>query len=147
MLHQPLITYVTTAGGAALSARGGTSPGVLDQPLIKVFLLAAIVVITALLTRSQAGASHQAVRRLLLIGFVGLAVVAVMFPPLLTQVARWVGVGRGADLLLYGLTMTFLGFVAASYRRMRQMEQQLTVLARELALREAEHDAGRPRRR
>lgn len=119
----------------------------LDQPLIKIILLVAIVSVTMMLTRSTAGARHQAVRRLLLIGFVGLAVVAVMFPTLLTQVAQWVGVGRGADLLLYVLTMTFLGFVAASYRRMRQTEQQLTVLARELALREAEHEAGRPRRR
>ncbi len=119
----------------------------LDQPLIKVILLVGIVTVTMMLTRSTAGARHQAVRRLLLIAFVGLAVVAVMFPALLTQVAGWVGVGRGADLLLYVLTMTFLGFVAASYRRMRQMEQQLTVLARELALREAEQDCERRRRR
>ena len=43
---------------------------------------------------------------------------------------QFLGVGRGADLLLYGLTVVFLGYVAASYRRMRQMEQQVTVLAR-----------------
>ncbi len=109
----------------------------LDQPLIKVILIAAIIVVTAMLTRSTAGARHQAVRRLLLIGFVVLAAVAVLFPPFLTQVAKSVGVGRGADLLLYGLTVTFLGYVAASYRRLRQMEQQVTTLARELALSEA----------
>lgn len=111
----------------------------LDQPLIKAILLGGIVVVTAMLTRSTAGARHQAVRRLLLIGFVMLAVVAVLFPPFLTQVAQSVGVGRGADLLLYGLTVTFLGYVAASYRRLRQMEQQVTTLARELALRDALH--------
>lgn len=81
----------------------------LDQPLIKVILLVAIVAVTVMLTRSTAGARHQAIRRLMLIGFVGLAVVAVLFPGLLTQVAQFVGVGRGADLLLYGLTITFLG--------------------------------------
>ncbi|USQ77667.1 DUF2304 domain-containing protein [Ornithinimicrobium cryptoxanthini] len=109
----------------------------LDQMIIKVILLVAIVGVTVLLTRSTAGASHQAVRRLLLVGFVVLAAMAVVFPPLLTQVARAVGVGRGADLLLYGLTITFLGYVAASYRRMRQLEAQNTILARELALRSA----------
>lgn len=108
----------------------------MDQPLIKVILLIAIVVITVMLTRSTAGARHQAVRRILLIAFVVLALVAVLFPPFLTQVARAVGVGRGADLLLYGLTVTFLGYVAASYRRLREMEHQVTVLARELALRD-----------
>lgn len=111
----------------------------LDQPLIKAILLGAIIVVTVMLTRSTAGARHQAVRRLLLIAFVMLAAVAVLFPPFLTEVARTVGVGRGADLLLYGLTVTFLGYVAASYRRLRHMEQQVTTLARELALRDALH--------
>ncbi len=109
----------------------------LDQPLIKAILLIAIVGVTVLLTRSTAGARHQAVRRMALIAFVLLAVVAVLFPPFLTQVAHVVGVGRGADLLLYGLTVTFLGYVATSYRRLRQMEHQVTTLAREIALRHA----------
>lgn len=112
----------------------------LDQPLIKIVLLVAIVVVTGMLNASSAGARHQAVRRLLLIGFVLLAATAVLFPRLLTQLAQALGVGRGADLLLYGLTVFFLGYVASSYRRMRQMEQQVTTLARELALRAAVHD-------
>jgi hypothetical protein len=114
---------------------------VLDQPLIKILLLVAIVVITTMLNASSAGARHQAVRRLMLVGFVLLAAMAVLFPGLLTQVARFLGVGRGADLLLYGLTVFFLGYVASSYRRMRHMEQQVTTLARELALRAAIHDS------
>lgn len=117
----------------------------LDQPVIKIVLLVAIVVITLMLNASNAGARHQAIRRLMLVGFVLLAASAVLFPRLLTTVAKTLGVGRGADLLLYGLTVFFLGFVASSYRRMRQIEQQVTTLARELALREAIHDrAGHP---
>lgn len=115
----------------------------LDQPLIKIILLLAIVAVTVMLTRSTAGARHQAVRRLMLIAFVAVAIVAILFPRLMTQVAQLLGVGRGADLLLYGLTVVFLGYVAASYRRMRQMEQQVTVLARELAVREAMAEARR----
>lgn len=115
----------------------------LDQPLIKVLLLVAVAVITLLLTRSSTGASHQAFRRLFLIGFVILTALAVLFPAMLTRVAGFVGVGRGADLLLYGLTVAFLGFVAASYRRMRLLERQVTVLARELAVREAVNERER----
>lgn len=117
----------------------------LDQPLIKAVLLVAILVVTVMLTRSSAGASHQAVRRLMLAGFVVLAATAILFPRLLTQVAQFLGVGRGADLLLYGMVVVFLGYVAASYRRMRQMDQQVTTLARELALREALDRARRER--
>lgn len=112
----------------------------LDQPVIKLVLLVSVVVVTAMLTRSTAGVRHQAVRRLLLVGFVVLAAIAILFPRVMTQVAQLLGVGRGADLLLYGLTVVFLGYVAASYRRMRQLEQQVTTLARELALRAAVHD-------
>lgn len=115
----------------------------LDQPLIKILLLVAIAAITLMLTRSTTGARHQAFRRLFLIGFVILTAIAVMFPAMLTRVAQFVGVGRGADLLLYGLTVAFLGFVAASYRRMRLLERQVTVLARELAVREALQDSER----
>lgn len=113
----------------------------LDQPLIKIVLLAAIVVVTAMLNASTAGARHQAVRRLMLVGFVLLAVAAVLFPGLLTRFAQFLGVGRGADLLLYGLTVFVLGYVASSYRRMRHVEQQVTTLAREIALRAAIHDS------
>jgi hypothetical protein len=120
--------------------------GIVDQPLIKIVLLVAIVVVTTMLTRSTAGARHQAVRRLMLVAFVVLAAAAILFPRLLTQVAQFLGVGRGADLLLYGLTVVFLGYVAASYRRMRQMEQQVTVLARELAVRAALQDRPDPGR-
>lgn len=112
----------------------------LDQPLIKVVLLVSVVVVTTMLTRSTAGVRHQAVRRLLLVAFVLLAAIAILFPRVMTQVAQLLGVGRGADLLLYGLTVVFLGYVAASYRRMRELEQQVTTLARELALRAAVHD-------
>ncbi|WP_131104350.1 DUF2304 domain-containing protein [Ornithinimicrobium sufpigmenti] len=109
----------------------------LDQPLIKVVLLVAIVGITVMLTRSTAGARHQAVRRLMLAGFFAVAVLAILFPGLLTRVAQVLGVGRGADLLLYGLVVFFFGYVAASYRRSRHTDLQITTLARELALREA----------
>jgi small membrane protein len=115
----------------------------LDQPLIKVLLLVAIVAITVVLTRSTAGARHQAVRRLMLAGFVVVAVLAILFPGLLTRVAQVLGVGRGADLLLYGLVVFFFGYVAAAYRRARQTDLQITTLARELALREALERRGR----
>lgn len=107
----------------------------LDQPLIKILLLVAVAGVIALLTRSTSGSNHQAVRRLGLIAFGVVAVVAVLFPATLTTIAEWVGVGRGADLLLYGLTVVFFGFVASSYRRSRRLERHITLLTRELALR------------
>lgn len=104
---------------------------------IQLLLLVGIAVVAMLLTRSTAGARHQAIRRLLLVGFVVVAVVSVLFPNWLTAVARTLGVGRGADLLLYALVIAFLSSVATSYRRLSVLDRKITVLARKLALAEA----------
>lgn len=107
---------------------------------ILVFQIAAIVavVIIAFLILRGGGARHQAIRRILLVLFVLGAAVSVLFPQLLTALARLVGIGRGTDLLLYVLVIAFLGFAATTYRRSRQLENQITELARQIALLGAE---------
>lgn len=105
-----------------------------DQIVIQVILLVGVGVVAALLTRTTANARHQAIRRILLVGFVAVAAASVVFPDWLTWLARRVGVGRGADLLLYALVIAFLSFIATSYRRLGELERRITVLTRELAL-------------
>ena len=101
-----------------------------------VFQIAAIVVIIALLALSfrGGGARQQALRRVFMVLFVAVAAVALVFPQTLTWVANLVGIGRGADLLLYLLVLVFLVYVASSYRRFRHLENDATRLARRLAL-------------
>ncbi|MFC8922686.1 DUF2304 domain-containing protein [Cellulosimicrobium sp. NPDC057127] len=92
---------------------------------------------TVLLTRSTANARHQAIRRLLLVAFVVAAVLAILFPEILSVVANAVGVGRGTDLLLYALVIAFVSYIATSHRRANQLARKITVLTRELSLAEA----------
>jgi len=80
------------------------------------------------------GARHQAIRRILMLLFIVAAASSVFFPQIWTWAANLVGVGRGADLLLYFLVLTFLGFVATTYRRFRNLEQDVTELSRQVAL-------------
>ena len=117
-----------------------------------VFQIAAVVIIgvVAFLMFRGSGARHQAVRRIFLLVFILAAASSVFFPSVWTQAANLVGIGRGADLLLYLLVLTFLGFVATTYRRFRRLEAEMTELARHVALLRVEHpsargdDAGRP---
>ncbi|GAB3243961.1 DUF2304 domain-containing protein [Kineococcus gypseus] len=106
--------------------------------VIQVLLISTVLVVGVLLVRSTAGARHQAVRRLLLGGLVLLAVASILAPDAVSAVARVLGVGRGTDLLLYGLVVAFLGALVSSYRHRRSMEERLTQLTRRLALDEAE---------
>ncbi len=101
-----------------------------------IFQILAVVVITlvAFFVMRGGGARHQAVRAILMVLFILAAASSVFFPWLWTWAAHLVGVGRGTDLLLYLLVLMFLGYVANSYRRFRHLENDVTLLARELAL-------------
>lgn len=102
--------------------------------MIKIILLIAIWLSAAYLARTTANAKNVALRRILLVGFVAVAMISIITPELTTRVANWVGVGRGTDLLLYLLIIAFLSYVVTSFRRMNYFERRLTNLARELAI-------------
>ena len=71
------------------------------------------------------------------------AAVAVWRPDLTTRVAGFLGIGRGADLLLYALALAFLASLFYFYRKSRQLEGDITRLARHIALTTAENAAER----
>ncbi len=104
--------------------------------IIQMLLILGILVITAWLFMKR-GAKQLAVRRLLIICFAIFAVFTVIFPTILTQVANFVGVGRGADLLLYATVVVLLGVIAVQEARAKNEEKRTTYLARRLALDEA----------
>lgn len=105
---------------------------------IQILLITAIIVLAAFMMRRTGADSHLAIRRLLMMLFVVIAVTSVLFPQWLSWLANLVGVGRGTDLVLYGLIMIFLAFVYTQYRRNIVLQRQLTLLARKIALLEAE---------
>ncbi|EMY35669.1 hypothetical protein D477_003203 [Arthrobacter crystallopoietes BAB-32] len=105
--------------------------------LVQIVLVLAVIIGAIALMRGGGNAKHQAVRRLLLLVFAALAVLSVFFPGLLTRLANALGIGRGTDLVLYGLIVAFMVFMASSFQRGRQLEDRITKLARRIALDEA----------
>lgn len=105
--------------------------------IIQLLLVAGIVLIAAWLFMTR-GARQLAVRRLLIIAFAIFAVLTVLLPSMLTRVANMIGVGRGADLLLYATVLVLLGFLALQEARTKAAEKRTTYLARRMALDEAE---------
>ena len=82
--------------------------------------------VAALRLLAGTGQRTQAVRRLGLLLFAGLAALSVLFPTLWTKVAHKLGIGRGTDLVLYALVIAFFSFVATMFRRQRENEQRYT---------------------
>lgn len=101
---------------------------------IKVILVVGIALVAVLAMRGPRGARTLALRRIALMFFALLAVLTVLFPDILTAVADALGVGRGTDLLLYLFIVVVLAYMASTYLRFREVETQLTLLARRIAL-------------
>lgn len=66
-------------------------------------------------------------------------VALVIQPEWSSAAARYLGVGRGADLILYVWTVVSILLIANIHFRMRSYQAMLTVLTRELAILEARH--------
>lgn len=108
-----------------------------DQLAIKIVLIVVFAVFGIFLMIPGRGVRHTALRRLAMAGLLVVTVLAVIFPGAVNSVANILGVGRGTDLLLYGLIVVFIGNVLIAQRRQRNTERQITVLARQLALMQA----------
>jgi hypothetical protein len=107
--------------------------------IIQGVLLVAIAGFLIVFVRGQNGVRMQAGKRLAFVAFLLLNAYAVVRPEDTTWVAKHIfGIGRGADLLLYALIVTFVFAVINFYLRVRDSEQRVTELARAVAIRDAE---------
>lgn len=109
--------------------------------IIKLILLACLAGAALLLIRGKRSALSLLLRRSLTLVVIVVGGFAVLFPGAVTEVAQAVGVGRGTDLVLYLLCVTFLFVTIALYLRLNEMHDRYVELARQLALHEADPQA------
>lgn len=107
------------------------------QIIVQIILVLAVIIVSLALMRGGANARYLAIRKIMLVIFALIAAFSVFFPVALTHIARALGIGRGTDLVLYALIVSFLVFVATNNHRFRQLEKSMTRLARHQALEEA----------
>jgi hypothetical protein len=111
-------------------------------PIQILLVLAAILVLLFYFNRLRS----RLWDRVLFILLAALAVIMVLRPDWANEIAHFLGVGRGADLLVYvgftGLAFLWLGI----YTRQREMDGRLTELARRLSILQAEKPKQRSRK-
>ena len=110
----------------------------IDQIVIKTLLIGAFVIIALILLRPGGSARTQAIRTITLLVLLAAAVYAVL-PGVINELAQAVGVGRGTDLLLYAFIIVFIANALTAVRKRRAQDTQITKLARQIALRNAEY--------
>ena len=99
----------------------------LIQPFLLLFVLAGALV-------GFVRFRSASLERILVLLLTVMACIFVVYPGATTWIANRLGVGRGADLLLYVITIMFFFFFLLTYSRFLHVERVLTKIVRELAL-------------
>jgi hypothetical protein len=102
--------------------------------IIKLILLAALSGLALAAVRVNPSPAHLALRRLVVVALLVTSGLAVLFPDGVTQVAHAVGVGRGADLVLYTLVVVSAMSWLGVYRRINELDERIAELVREQAV-------------
>jgi hypothetical protein len=113
------------------------------QLTIQILLIVGTLAISWRLLMSY-GQKALALRRLGLMALAAFAIWSILDPSVWTRLALLVGIGRGTDLILYGLVVAFFGYMATTYKRFRELDIRYTRLARRLALDETPPPTSHP---
>ena len=101
--------------------------------IIRVILIACVGGFAFALIRSS-GVRSRAWALILLAVLSALGMLAILVPEWTTLAANAVGVGRGADLLIYLLITTLAFVILMVYTRVRLLQGQVTRLARAISI-------------
>lgn len=105
--------------------------------LIQALLIISILLLGLYFVKSRNTSKTKAYKKILLLLFIPFAIIVVLFPSLATDIAQFVGVGRGADLLLYGIAVVFIFQLFNTYIKDRESQRKMVILARKVAILEA----------
>lgn len=104
--------------------------------VIRILLIVSFAPVLVLLVMRR-DARFRAMRALIGVFFVALVVYSVIFPDTWQSLANSLGVGRGADLLLYLMVVAFITFAALTIKKLREIDRRYANLVRRLAIRDA----------
>lgn len=105
--------------------------------LIQLILVVGLGVILLIFLSNPRSLKVQAWKKLMGVAFLATAAVFIIFPDLANRVAQLVGVGRGADLLLYCLVLAFVFVSLSLYIQLKHEQTKIVKLARKIAILEA----------
>ncbi len=107
---------------------------------MNLFQLLTLSVLSALLCVDLAGLVRKSTGRKLRLARLAVwaaAAAAILNPDLPQGLANGIGIGRGADLVLYLFVLAFLGVSFYFYSRFLRLREQLTDVVRHLAIQSA----------
>ena len=108
--------------------------------IIQVILIVVVIGIVGVALGRRRTHSGKAWKKIGLL-FIAIAmIVAILFPQTTNYLANFVGVGRGADLLLYVTVVAFIFYILNNYLHQQDQRDMIFRLARKIALLEAKEN-------
>jgi hypothetical protein len=105
--------------------------------IIKAILVLTILIVIGWFLSNRTTQQVRAWQKLGVILLTIIGIVVIVSPETSNDVAHSVGVGRGADLLLYLLTLAFIFMILNLYLKDKEEQRRITQLARKVAILEA----------
>jgi len=106
--------------------------------IIQIVLILAVILLLLFFLRHHGKSKTAASVKIGFSLFMIFGVLAVLFPDEVTTVANWLGVGRGTDLLLYGMVVAFGFATINTYLRFKELELRYAKLVRAVAIQNSE---------
>jgi small membrane protein len=110
--------------------------------IIQGLLIAGLFFIVWYFLRMRNSLRFRAGKKLLFLVFIAVSALSVIFPDELNVIAHFVGISRGADLLLYGLIVAFIFTTLNIYLKFSDSQQKIAALTREVTLLKKRLEAG-----
>lgn len=101
--------------------------------ILQILLILVVVALMFVLLRSYSTRT-RALTKIATFLFAIFAITAIVLPNWTTRLARLIGIGRGADLLLYGLCVVVMFMVVSQNLQQRRDQQRFAKVIRELTL-------------
>ena len=105
--------------------------------LIQIVLLGVTAGLLVMFIWNWHSVEVRALKRLAFLAFILVTIIAIIWPSSTNWLAHELGVGRGADLVLYLLFAAFVFVSVNTYFRFKIQEGRFTDLARAIAVRDA----------
>jgi len=105
--------------------------------MIQVLLIGGVVAVLGWFLMNPRSQQVHAWIKILAAAFTAFGVVMIISPNTSNRIAHAIGVGRGADLLLYSLAVAFVYLIFSLYTRGKDEQAKFEQLARTVALLEA----------
>ena len=102
--------------------------------MIKILILLAFWLPAAVIVRNWKFSARQAIAKLSFITFFCLFSTFTINPNILTKLANTLGVGRGADLLIYFSVVFLFIFSLQTLKRFKKISEVNAILIRKIAL-------------